>query len=255
VIIALFALFLPPNAKIPYLDRNADSYFNGAIYKAGATYAVCRGINAGVSVIKESQVNASFGVGITLAVGQLLDPLDDLTERASDILITSIISLGIQKILYELSVQIFMRLLAIAVLFWVMVSFCHKEWSKTAQRIAFKTIFLIIAVRLCLPISAIISSGLDSCYFSPQIDETQNALKVFSPPDEDILVNSKSIKEKTAKLWDTLKSIDIPDMVANLLKLSYLYVAGLIIQVVVLPLGVFWVFLRIMNRTKKPKRD
>jgi len=36
-------------------------------------------------------------------------------------------------------------------------------------------------------------------------------------------------------------------MISNLLKLSYLYVALFVIQVVLLPVGIFWLLLRITN--------
>ena len=85
-------LFILPGLKLPYLDQKADTYFSEAMTKAGLAYGVCRVINASVSVIKESQVQLEpAGLGVSLAAGQLLDPLDDMTERASDILVTAIV--------------------------------------------------------------------------------------------------------------------------------------------------------------------
>ena len=116
-------LFCLPGLRLPYLDQNADVYFTKAISKAGTAYAICRGINAGVSVIKESQLHLSLGAGVSLAAGQILDPLDDLTERTSDILITAIVSLGIQKIVYELCLWLTPFLLAAAIVVLIVISF------------------------------------------------------------------------------------------------------------------------------------
>ena len=134
-------LFCLPGLRLPYLDQNADVYFTKAISKAGTAYAICRGINAGVSVIKESQLHLSLGAGVSLAAGQILDPLDDLTERTSDILITAIVSLGIQKIVYELCLWLTPFLLAAAIVVLIVISFFHWEWSQKLQRIILKVIF------------------------------------------------------------------------------------------------------------------
>ena len=52
----------------------------------------------------------------------MLDPLDDMTERASNILITAIVSLGIQKIAYELCVAFAPPVLGIGMLILVGIS-------------------------------------------------------------------------------------------------------------------------------------
>ena len=114
------ALFMLPGLKLPYVDRTADAYFTDAMTKAGAAYGVCRVVNASVSVIKDSQIQIEpAGLGVSLAAGQILDPLDDMTERASDILITAIVSLGIQKIAYELSVAFAPAVIAICLIAFV----------------------------------------------------------------------------------------------------------------------------------------
>jgi len=70
-----------------------DAYFREAITKAGVAYATCRVLNASVSIVKDSSLQLEpAGVGISLAVGQALDPIDDMTERLSDVLVTAITS-------------------------------------------------------------------------------------------------------------------------------------------------------------------
>ena len=259
--IAAVILFCLPGLRLPYLDQNADVYVTKAISKAGAAYTICRGINAGVSVIKESQLHLSLGAGISVAAGQILDPLDDLTERTSDILITSIVSLGIQKIVYELCLWVTPLLLAVAIVILIVISFFHWKWNQKLQRIILKVIFLISIARLCLPITALISSGLDHYYFSPKINHVQEELNQFSsplerfkelPPEYDGIWNTLKngtdfIKEKIVDLWAIFQAINPQIMIENLLKLSYIYIALFIIQVILLPLGIFWLLTRIVN--------
>jgi hypothetical protein len=53
------------------------------------TYATCRVINASVSIVKESSLQLEpAGVGISLAVGQALDPIDDMAAGPSELQLT-----------------------------------------------------------------------------------------------------------------------------------------------------------------------
>lgn len=265
LIVISLMLFILPGLKLPYLDQKADTYFSEVITKAALTYSVCRVVNASVSVIKESQIQIEpAGLGVSLAAGQVLDPLDDMTERASDILVTAIVSLGIQKIAYELSVAFAPVLIAIFLIALVMATILKSVRAKMIREIILKSMVLIAVARLCLPISSIISSYLNGHYFSPEITKVKDELAMSSPvmehlkdmrmPEIDGVLGTvkngfKFVGEKTSDLKTALKEMiqNMESMISNLLKLSYLYVALFVIQVVLLPIGIFWLLLRITN--------
>ncbi|MFA6816029.1 MAG: hypothetical protein WCS73_07020, partial [Lentisphaeria bacterium] len=265
VALTLFMLSSHSCRRLPYMDNKADSYFSKAMTQAGVAYGVCRMVNASVSVIKGSQIQIEpAGLGVALAAGQVLDPLDDMTERASDILITAIVSLGIQKITYELCVEYAPVLIGISLLVFVVVSFFKGIRAKSLQTIMLKWIILIAVARFCLPISSMISSGLNDHYFSPKITEAKNGLAMNSPeierlkdwhiPEVDGVMGSvkngfKFVGKKTSDLWAARKMLtrNMGSMISNLLTLSYLYVALFIIQVILLPIGAFWLLVRIAN--------
>lgn len=103
LLLSSIALYFLSGIKLPVLDTNADGYFEESIKGATLAYASVRGVNAVVSVLKESEIEVSpAGVGVNIAAGQILDPIDDMTERLSDVMVASIVSLGIQKIGYEI---------------------------------------------------------------------------------------------------------------------------------------------------------
>ncbi|ACN16964.1 hypothetical protein HRM2_39060 [Desulforapulum autotrophicum HRM2] len=265
LIAVALTLFMLPGLKLPYVDKKADAYFSDAMTKAGLVYGVCRVVNASVSVVKESQIQIEpGGLGVALAAGQALDPLDDMTERASDILITAIVSLGIQKIAYELCVAFVPALIGLSIIAFVALSF-FKGGRATALRIVVLKALIILAVaRLCLPTASIISSYLNDHYFSPEIAKAKDELAMSSPemerlknmsiPEVDGIWGSIKngfgfVGEKTSDLSVALNAMiqNMSSMVSNLLKLSYLYVALFIIQVILLPIGAFWLLVRITN--------
>ena len=265
LLIAAVVLLNFNGLELPYIDKSTDEYFTESVSKAGVAYGVCRIINASVSVIKESQIQVEpAGLGVTLAAGQVLDPLDDMTERASGILVTAIVSLGIQKVVYELSKDYAPPVIGILLILFVAVSYIKGSRTDRFRRLFLRFAILFAVLRLCLPASSIINSFLQENYFSPRILEASEKLTITSPeldrlkemtmPEAEGVVDTvqsgfKFVKEKTSDLGEALKVMinNMGSMVSNLIKLSYLYVAIFVVQVILLPMCVFWIMTRLFN--------
>lgn len=263
-IILAIALLRFHNLPLPYLDQRVDTYFSTTMTKATVAYGVCRVINASASVIKESQIQLEpAGLGVSLAAGQLLDPLDDMTERTSDILVTAIVSLGIQKIIYELSKVCVPSLLAILLLVYSLFIFLPGRHVLAIKQTLIKAMIIITVARLFLPLSATLSLVIHERYFSPKINQAKQQLTVMSPVIEDKLQDMNMpevdgvlgtikngfsfVGQKTTDLGKALKMLqkNMASLVANLLILSALYVALFIIQVILIPVGVYWFLARL----------
>ncbi|MCI5138139.1 MAG: hypothetical protein D3922_06925, partial [Candidatus Electrothrix sp. AR1] len=220
----------------------------------------CRVINASVSIIKESNLHMQpAGVGLSLAVGQALDPIDDMTERLSDILVTAIISLGVQKLAYEIGISLAPPVLAVfllllAVLVWsnsTKLVFLHKTVTRFA--------LLIVIARFFLPLSSIANDFINTNFFTPQIDtvseklaldsEGFDQLKDFSLPDNGIFGTASFLREKSGEFKKAFAVMgnNMGGMIESLLQLTFLYVGILVIQVILLPLLAFFFLIKIVN--------
>ena len=130
--------------------------------------------------------------------------------------------------------------------------------------IVIKSIILLAVARLCLPVSSIINQYLNETYFSPQIVKAKDELAIISPemerlkdltmPESDGVVGTVKngfdfVQKKTSDLGAALKSMinNMGSMISNLIKLSYLYVTIFIVQVILLPLAIFWILARLAN--------
>ncbi len=264
VLVAL-ALFFSPISKIPLLDTKTDTYFNDALTKAGLAYATCRAVNASVSVVKGSTLQLEpAGVGVSLAVGQVLDPIDDMTERLSSVLVTAITSLGVQKLSYEIGVTLAPQIFAVFLLILSILVWFDNDRIASLQKITTRILILIAVLRFCLPVSSIANDYIYKNYFSEQISKTNQELTVSSKIFDqfgDIVVpeatgfwgtieNSTSFIKKTSiDFKNALKAsvTGMGEIIENLLKLTFLYVGIFLIQVIVLPLLIFWFFIRIAN--------
>lgn len=264
-IIAAAALFFCAGLNVPVLDRKTDAYFQQAITKAGIAYATCRAVNASVSIIKDSSLHMEpAGVGVSLAVGQVLDPIDDMTERLSDVLVTAITSLGVQKLAYEMGIFLVPPVLAVCILLFVVLSLVENERVLRLRNTAAGFIFILAAFRFCLPLSSLASQFIQQNYFDIRISEAREQLSVGSagleklmdislPQIDGILgtiENSKEfLKEKTREFKDTVSLMvkDMAKITDSLLTLTFLYVGVFLIQVILLPLASFWLLYKLAD--------
>ncbi len=272
IFIALLLLLLPA-ARIPLLDAHADSYFKEAITRAGVAYATCRAINASVSIIKDSELQLEpAGVGVSLAVGQVLDPIDDMTERLSTVLVTAITSLGVQKLSYEISVSLVPRFLAgLLFIFSILVWFDNDRLS-ALQNITVRLLMLLAVLRLCLPLSSIVNQSLYAGYFaeeisraSQQLDLRSDASNTFgdiAAPDSHgfwatIGNSTMVIKKISVDLKKSLETFvtNATEIIENLLKLTFLYVGIFLIQVIILPVSIFWFLVYVATSLFQPIRS
>ncbi|MBU0484521.1 MAG: hypothetical protein KKB30_08405 [Proteobacteria bacterium] len=258
-------LFLSPGLRLPVLDNTTDDYFSEAITRAGVTYATCRVINASVSIVKDSSLNLEpAGVGVTLAVGQALDPIDDMIERVSDVLVTAITSLGVQKLAFEIGVSILPRILAVVLLIFSILIWCENENLAKTRKTFSRFILFILVARFALPISALANNYIQDQFFADKIAKANQELALgaaelemftkFTLPEIDGILGTiknnaafmqrKSIEFKNAIVATVNNAGSIVD---NLLKLAFLYVGVFLIQVIALPIMVFFLLIKFAN--------
>lgn len=77
-------------------DSFSADYTDSAMLSTGAAYASARTINALISTFQTAQVSVGFA---SISVGELLDPINDLVERFSAVMMWCLGSLALQKIL------------------------------------------------------------------------------------------------------------------------------------------------------------
>ncbi|MBX2836447.1 MAG: hypothetical protein KTR35_06310 [Gammaproteobacteria bacterium] len=91
-------------AMLPTTDRLGDHYVDTAFKRALVTYALARGLNGVISVAQGTEVAVQpAGIGVNFTPGEILDPINDLVERFSWIMMLASSSLGVQKVLLAMS--------------------------------------------------------------------------------------------------------------------------------------------------------
>lgn len=135
------------------VDAKSTEYVDQALKNAGAAYVLARGFNAVISVFQESEVQLEpAGVGVSLALGQALDPVNDLVERFSWVMLASLTSLGIQKFLIEITPFVSIRiLLSLALVFSLAGLWLAQPSGSRLAQIGKVLLFSAIVLRFAVP--------------------------------------------------------------------------------------------------------
>jgi len=87
------------------LDTSSKQHIDKAFNRALITFGIAKTLNGVISVAQGTEIAFQpAGIGINLTPGQILDPVNDLVERFSWIMLASTTSLGIQKVFLTMSV-------------------------------------------------------------------------------------------------------------------------------------------------------
>ena len=144
------------------LDISSKEYVDKSFKRAFISFGIAKSLNGVISVAQGTEVAIQpAGIGINLTPGQILDPVNDLVERFSWIMLMSTTSLGIQKIFLAMSVWpafsyivVFMLTLGLILLF-----------IKTRKHYQFRTFILrisliLIVLRFVVPITGLANQGI-----------------------------------------------------------------------------------------------
>ncbi|MCD6580673.1 MAG: hypothetical protein J7K90_02625 [Desulfuromusa sp.] len=163
LIVLLIAIVLPPlrtavfeNRLLQQIDQAATERVEESLGRALASFALARLTNGIISVIQESEVAISpAGVGVNLALGQVLDPLNDMVERFSWVMLVALTSLGVQRFLIEVSPWLGIELLgSLALLLWLAGLWLSRWLRIDLASLGKRLLFLAIVVRFAVPLTA-----------------------------------------------------------------------------------------------------
>lgn len=179
----LFALLLLAWTQV--LDHPAADYLDGALKRTLVTFAVARAVNGSISMLQDADISVSpVGVGVTFSPGELLDPINDLIEQFSSILLLAAISLGAQKVLLGFSAALPVTVALGLALFGLLVAHWRHR-SATAQSGWLRIVTLLLLLRFLVPVYALASQGLDRYFLEPRYAEASAALDLGRAAAED----------------------------------------------------------------------
>lgn len=156
------------------LEDFSEEYVNQAFAGAGLIYATARGINGLVSVLQGTELDVVF---VTVAIGEALDPINDLIERFSDFILVALGSLALQKILLGLVSHTLFNTLLTALAAGVAYTLLRRE--PTVYRPLFQAFLVTAFLRFSLGLVVLANNWVDSTFLQEQDQQRHAAMESF----------------------------------------------------------------------------
>lgn len=144
------------------VDQYGEHYTGESFKRALVAFGIAKGLNAAISVAQGTEVALEpAGVGIIFAPGQILDPVNDLIERFSWVMLACTTSLGIQRVLLQIFASTaFSLVVSAGLLATVLLVWRRHSVSRRARQALIRVVIMLAILRFFIPFMAISSEGL-----------------------------------------------------------------------------------------------
>lgn len=257
LVLALVAAWMGP------LDQTATRHVESGLKRALVSFASARALNAVISVVQGTEVSVQLGgFGPTFTPGQALDPVNDLVEQFSTLMLFASVSFGVQLLLIKFGAYwAVSAALTLAALAWAWYALRGPP-VPSVQGPLWPTRLLVglLLVRFAVPLVAVGSetgfqllladrykADQERIEFSATKVATLSTPAVEARPGEGVAERFKrwmsqgadAVKELGTRVEDLKKLAG--DMVEHIIML----IAVFAVQTLVLPLLLLWVLLRL----------
>lgn len=165
----LFAV-LAVTSMAGWLDSKGSEYTEATFKRALIAFGIAKGLNGVISVAQGTEVALQpAGVGVNFTPGQILDPVNDMIEQFSWIMLASTASVGVQRILLAISQWPWFSYTVIVLLLLAAASYWYRPLADTSWRpLLFKTMLVFVFLRFSVPLIAIGSEMTYEQFLSEQ---------------------------------------------------------------------------------------
>lgn len=261
----VFLLIAAAVALSGKLDDVSQSHAEDALKKALVTFGVARTLNGVISAAQGTELALEpGGVGVTLSVGEVLDPINDLIERFSGVMLIAASSIGLQLIVLEITswwgvtaVLVAATVIALIAFWWPGAS--DKRFWAVTLRVLLVTLF----VRFAVPVLIVGTAAISNVFLAPGQQAATEALEATSSEieamDDDTMVSStgedRSLMDRLGKMLDdSIESInvgdrirDLKDKASNASEHIVELIAIFVLQTIIMPLAFLWLFFEVLK--------
>lgn len=251
-------------ALLPSLQEHGAVRIDAMFGRALATFAAARALNGAISVVQGTEVALQpAGVGVTLTVGELLDPLNDLVERFSWVMLAATAALGTQSVLLEATGATSLLALLVAA---ALANVLRTWWSPLAaldtRGLLPRLLLVLLFVRLALPLAALAADAFSTAWLEPrraqaitaldatraELDAAGSATTEATTAEEDLGVVESARRffvDKSARLDPSARLRELVDRLDAAAGRVIDLIVVFLLETIVVPLTTLWLLWRL----------
>lgn len=266
IVFTTLALLFVAVAQFGLVDKIGQRYTDDGFGRAIITFGIARGLNGVISVAQGTEVAVEpAGVGVIFTPGQILDPVNDLIERFSWVMLASSTSLGIQGLLLKIFSSPYFSLMVIAALgLAISMMWWRKPLPLAVRVFTYRSAIFLLILRFLIPMMAIASEGFYKLFLEPEYIESSLHLKQTSENIGRINEQSQSQEQEgEASSWyenlvrsyrSTLDSLNVDkrvevvkQIVENVTDHTINLIVIFTMQTIIFPLLFLWLSLKLIS--------
>ncbi len=224
ILFSIFSIFFVVLSLSESLDLKSSEQLDSALTRSLTTFAIARGLNGLVSVVQGTEVNISpAGVGATFAPGQLLDPVNDMVERFSWVMLMSSVSIGVQEMMLHLGkTTLFKLLFALATLIFLLQLWLPKAKLPWRVESSFKVVVVLAVLRFSVPTLVMLNEAVYVYVLEPkyeqsfkEVSKTSAEVKVMMKEVQNSKVDYSGQVKKSSEPWYKFESLNVQKKYEN----------------------------------------
>jgi len=239
----------------PAIENVANQQVDAGLKRALVSFGVAKTLNAAISVAQGTEVAFQpVGVGVTVTVGQILDPLNDLVEQFASLMLTASVAFGVQKALLAIGAHwlISAAVTGVAAV-WALV-----WWRGHAPVWLSRALFVLILIRFAIPVITIGGDWVFQRFLADNYLQAQGELdKISVTAGEPVIAapatgKDESFWEKVKRWKQAAESIDVQARLADLqqaVSRATDHVVDLMVvfvmQTIIVPIVLLWALMKV----------
>jgi len=178
IALALIVALTVACAWLAPLESTANRYVDAGLKRALISFATARALDAVISAAQGTEVAVQpGGVGVVFSPGQVLDPVNDLVEQFSDLMLTASVAFGAEKVLIGIGAHWLISLmLSLSALVWI--AFYWRQHSAPAW--LSRILVLLLMARFAMPVAIIGSDMLFQQFMHDDYQASQQGIESVS---------------------------------------------------------------------------
>jgi len=271
--ITLMLLLLMALIQEGSLDRIGHEQTEAGFKRSLLVFAVSRGLNGVISVAQGTEVAVEpVGIGLSFKPGEILDPINDLVERFSWVMLASSASFGIQRVLLDVMASPWLTYTTVGAVLALLLVIWRPGGRRLGAvgRLVCRLALVLLILRFSIILIAIGGERFYQAFLEPQysesraqleraagnLSEVNSELQPNLPPadDESLLDQARRVYNSAAKAVDVdARMAAFSRAAADISEHAINMIVVFLMQTVLFPLASLWLLWQLLKRVLRAR--